>query len=413
MNSCKKVITLIFCTLCFLFSSTTILSAPETTLKESKLQSGDPLSDMVLQTATVCHEIYQATEQGASFNVVLSEQTILEMVNAVADLGHAVIDQNGSLDMRNPNTMLEYGIALQTESSIDTQAMYFTIYNDGHIGANLFSGTQLRSLSADFTSTPEIYMDIVTELKSISFTEKGWLIYERDLSGQNSTKAFNLDPHTMVRITPLSDDLRSLCNTYIASIGYSENNLFTIDWTETSPQTLDLASLYAMLFGFEHNGETLTWYSAKKYYSQAPNSDLFLIPQAEFEETIQTYLNISTSEIRSIPEYNASAKAYYFLGWQTGYYSVVPRIPVPEVVDAWANPDGTITMVTDAVFSWYGTDRAFRHEVTVRPTPNGGFQYVGNKVLEDDNNIFYDCLLPSQRHAELLRIQHTAHTEPS
>ena len=413
MRYTKLIAALLCLSASFLLSSTFVVPAPTNEPAVHHSQPSDPIVDMVLESAAVCHEIYQTSEQGASFNVVLAEQTILEMVNAVADLGHAVIDQNGSLNMRNPNTMLEYGIAIQTGKSIDTQAMYFTIYTDGHIGANLFNGTQLRSVSADFTSTPEIYMDIVTAIKSISFTDKGWLIYERDLSGQNSTKSFNLDPHTMVRIAPLSDDLRSLCDTYITSIGYSENNLFTIDWSEASPQVLDLASLYAMFFGLEHNGETLTWYSAKKYYSQAPNSDLFLIPQAEFEETIQKYLNISTSTIRSIPEYNASAQAYYFLGWQTGYYRVVPRIPAPEVVDAWANPDGTITMVTDAVYSWYGTDRAFRHEVTVRPTPNEGFQFVGNNVIADDNDIFYDCLLPLQRHAEILRTEQTAHTEPS
>lgn len=413
MRYTKLIAVLLCLSAIFLLSSTFIIPAPTNEPDVHHSQTSDPVVDMVLESAAVCHEIYQNTEQGTSFNVVLSEQTIPELVNAVADLGYAVIDQNGSLDMRNPNAMLEYGKALQVENSVDTQAMYFTVYTDGHIGANLFNGTQLRSLSANFTSTPEIYMDIVTALKSISYTDKGWLIYERDLSGQNSTKAFNLDPHTMVRIAPLSDELRSLCDTYIAAIGYSENNLFTIDWSESSPQVPDLASLYAMLFGLEHNGETLTWYSAKKYYSQVPGSDLFLIPQAEFEETIQTYLNISTNTIRSIPEYNASAQAYYFLGWQTGYYSVVPRVPVPEVVNAWTNPDGTITMVTDAVFSWYGTDRAFRHEVTVRPNPNGSFQYVGNKVIEDDSNTFYDSLLSSQRHAELLRMQQIAHTESS
>ena len=400
---------LIACFVCMfaiiLLSSTSIILSQSDTPVPQQVSETDPLVDMVLEAAEVCFNIFQRTEAGSSFNVVLSDQAMSEMVNDVAALGFAVIDQDGSLDMRNPEAMLAYGKAIENGSSYDMSPVYFTIYRDGHIGAAQFNGTQLRSLSADFTTTPKIYIDIVTDLNSISFTDKGWLIYERDFSSQNSSKAFNLDPHTMVRIAPLSDDLRSLCDTYIASIGYSENNLFTIDWSESSPQVLDLASLYAMLFGLTHNGETLTWYNAKKYYQQVPDSNLFLIPQAEFEETIQTYLNIPTNAIRSIPEYSPSTKSYYFLGWQTGYYSVVPRIPIPEVVDAWTNYDGTITMVTDAVFSWYGPDRAFRHEVTVRPNPNGSFQYVENKVVKDDNNIFYDCLLPLHRHAELLRMQ--------
>lgn len=404
-----KLYKLIACLVCvfgvILLSSTNILPAQSDTAVQEQPQEDDPLTEMVLEAAAICFEIFQNAESETTFNVVLSDETIEEMVHAVGDLGFAVIDQDGSMDMLNPESMLAYGKAIADGTAYEMQPVYFTIYRDGHIGAAQFNGTQLRSLAADFTKTPTIYIDIFTDLKSISFTDKGWLIYERDLSSQNNTKAFNVDPHTMVRVTPLSDDLRTLCKTYITPVGYSENNLFTADWSERDAQHLDFASLYAMLFGLSHDGETLTWYSAKKYYAQVPDSDLFLIPQGEFEQTIQTYLNVPTQVIRSIPEYNASAQTYYFLGWQTGYYSVVPRLPTPEVIEARTNADGTITMITDAVFSWYGTDRAFRHEITVRPYADGTFQYVENKLLPNEENILYDCLLPSQREAALKNIQ--------
>lgn len=83
-------------------------------------------------------------------------------------------------------------------------------------------------------------------------------------------------------------------------------------------------------------------------------------------------------------------------GFQTGYYSVVPRIPEPEVTDYWTNPDGSLTLKVDAVFSWYGTDKAFTHEVTVRDTGTG-FEYVSNYVYESDDNIFPETILHDER----------------
>ncbi len=55
----------------------------------------------------------------------------------------------------------------------------------------------------------------------------------------------------------------------------------------------------------------------------------------------------------------------------------------PEVVEVRHNPDGTVTLVVDAVYILEGQDAAFTHEVTMRPDESGHMKYVGNHILED------------------------------
>ena len=54
----------------------------------------------------------------------------------------------------------------------------------------------------------------------------------------------------------------------------------------------------------------------------------------------------------------------------------------PEVTKIKDNLDGTITLTVDAVCEMVLCDEAvITHELTVRFTEDGSFQYLGNKIL--------------------------------
>ena len=59
-----------------------------------------------------------------------------------------------------------------------------------------------------------------------------------------------------------------------------------------------------------------------------------------------------------------------------------------------------ITMVVDAVNPWYGSDKSFRHELSVRPGNGVNFQYVSNRVLEADST-----MLPGQKLSAMLNVE--------
>lgn len=393
-----KIIAALLCFVCILLLSSPTQIGPTPQPTPSIIPT-DPYEEALLDAAQICREVYMQVPKGDSLNVVLSNDTIESILDALSKQGYTAIDGNNAFDMRNPAPLMEFGNNLSQHSAVET--FYFTVYSDGHIGINILTPTHIRTLSAKFTDIPHIYLRTEAELTDIRYTDKGWLIFSRDPANVTNAKQFNVDRHTMVRVTPLSDELRELCRIYISPIGYSENNFFLTTWSTSDMSSIDFASLYAMLFGMSHNGKTLNWYSAKSYYKQIDGTDLFLIPADEFESIIQTYLNADCAVLHSIPEYSNSHKGYYFLGWQTAYYSVVPRLPSPEVVDAIFNEDGSITMQVDALYSWYGTDKAFTHRVTVLPNIDGSFRYLSNYIEDAETNILPECLLPIHRAAAI------------
>ena len=150
-----------------------------------------------------------------------------------------------------------------------------------------------------------------------------------------------------------------------------------------------------------YNGtEMLSSYNARSYYHTVAGTKLYLIPQDIFENNVGVYFRIDSGTLRAISDYTAQLRGYLFLGYDTDYYNVTPRTPFPEVVSYTYNSNGTITMVVDAVNKWYGTDKSFRHELTVRPGNGTTFQYVSNRLLEAE-----ETMLPAQKLAEMLNVE--------
>lgn len=397
----RKCFLLALCVVGILLFSSITQAQPHTEADTQSIAFSTPITQWeqeLLEAAYICHDIYINSEHADTLNVVLRPDTIENMVTAVADLGNTVTDGDQIFNMQNPEPLMDFG------SNITDFAAWYTVHSDGHLGLSILTRSSITSLSANFTDSPSIYMETEFALKSVKYTEKGWLIFERDLSTSTNPKQFNVDPHTMIRVSPLSDTYRSLCEMYIAPIGYAENNLFTTNWSEDDFTQVDFSSLYAMLYGLNHDGNNLTRYTASGRYEQLPDSELFLIPAEEFESTVRQFLNIPVAALRSGNDYSATLRGYYFLGWHTGYYDVVPRLPTPEVVDVRHNSNGTITLVVDALYSWYGTDCAFTHEVTIRVRDDGSFQYVSNRVISDTSTIFPERKLQSLRNSAISRL---------
>ena len=115
---------------------------------------------------------------------------------------------------------------------------------------------------------------------------------------------------------------------------------------------------------------------------------------------MQAYFNIDPSVLKNISDYSSHLGGYFFLPYSEDSYNTAPRAPQPEVTEYWYNADGTLTMRVDALNEWYGTDRAFSHELTVRPDGAGGFKYVSNTLITDENSILHTCQLSGQRDIE-------------
>jgi hypothetical protein len=109
------------------------------------------------------------------------------------------------------------------------------------------------------------------------------------------------------------------------------------------------------------------------------------LPKGEFERLIMEYLPVTAEEIQDYAAFDKEKQTYAWV--RLGCFNYAPAYfgtSFPEVTDIRENEDGTVTLTVDAVCSMILCDDAvITHELTVRFSEDGGFQYLGNKILDD------------------------------
>lgn len=351
----------------------------------------------------VCRDIYVSADKGGGFNVVLSDATVAELMNAIAGAGYSVCDSNYTFNMQGYEALDDFGKSILQGGNISGR--YYVVYSDGHISAfELYREGKVWHLLAmsaawEDDGTLRIFSQGRYSVGTVKYTTKGWLIYNRNTTDFDDNQKSNTGEYTMVRVLPYDSYKKQLAARYIEPVGYLENNLFITDWNTANLGPVDFNTLYAYLFGMYNGTEMLSSYNVRSYYKATGGTRLYVIPTDTFETTVQTYFDIDGATLKNISDFSWKYGGYFFLGYNRDYFNVIPRTPFPEVVDYKENPNGTITMTVDAVNDWYGTDCAFRHVLTVRPEA-GGFKYVSNELVQNDGNI-----LPDQKLAEMTDVE--------
>lgn len=184
--------------------------------------------------------------------------------------------------------------------------------------------------------------------------------------------------HTAVRIEPLDETCRELTGKYISPIGYRLNNIFTLDWDEDDFGEVDFYDLYEPLCQM-NNGQ----YAATSY----DEGESYEIPESEFESVFQSYFRLDVQTLRQYAVYHEDTHTYQYRTRGMFDFAPTPYHPYPEVVSYQINQDGTVTLIVNAVWPEQNLEKAFCHEVVIRPMDGGGFQYVSNHVISMEENI--------------------------
>ncbi len=386
-----------------------IPATPKISQQYNSLDEGDKTEiEQVLKelenVASACREIYEPADKGTAMNVVLNKDTVRAMVDRIGSLGFAAVDYAGDLDMRCPEAIEYFGTTIDGVN--DTSVSYYMVYPDGQISVyhlgRLNGLWYLIAMSCgwDKNCKPTVMGQGRYVVGGVKYTDKGWLIYSRDTDSFDDNQRSNTNAYVFIRVRPYDATKKALCEKYIKPVGYFENNLFTTTWTQADFTPIDFNSLFSALY----NGTAaLSASNMENYYPSVENTRLALIPTENFERTVQHYFAIDPSVLKAISDYSPSRGGYYFYGYADGIYNVTPRIPEPEVTDYCYNSDGSLTMRVDAVYKWYGTDRAFSHDVTVMETSDG-FRYVSNTLYADENSILPECKISSLLNIELAKI---------
>ena len=321
-------------------------------------------------------DIYKDADKGTASNVVLNDETVLEMQKRLMETGCPVSTLVTYSNMGNYESVDSYleNCAAGERGSV----VVYEIHSDGGIGRikYIYDGTDMYVVSAGsvWNKNGKSGMSYIsyTRIKEWKYTDKGWFCYELCVPEPPEVTEI-VDGSCLVRIKPLSKEQREMSERCVQGLGYQGNNLLCSNWDTDHMEKLDYNGIYEYLYAMKHQKA----FDAEDY----PNG----IPKEEFESLIMEYLPVTAEQIQEYAVFDEKNQTYVWV--RLGCLNYAPTFfgtSLPEVIDIKENEDGTVTLTVDAVCDMVICDDAvITHELTVKFADDGSFQYLGNEILDD------------------------------
>ena len=321
-------------------------------------------------------DIYKDADKGTASNVVLNDETVLEMQKRLMETGCPVSTLVTYSNMENYESVDRF-LEECTDGKSGSVVIY-EIHDDGGIGRMkfIFDGTEMYVVSArriwNDNNKPGMSYISYTRIKEWKYTEKGWFGYELCVPEPPEVSEI-MDGSCLIRIKPMTEEQREMSERCVRGLGYQGQNLLCSNWNVENMSELDYNGMFEYLYGMKY-GEK---FNSEDY----PNG----IPKEEFESLIMEYLPITAEQIREYAVFDEENQTYLWA--RLGCFNYAPTFfgtSLPEVVDIKENQDGTVTLTVEAVCDMVICDDAvITHELTVRFAEDGSFQYLGNEILND------------------------------
>lgn len=241
----------------------------------------------------------------------------------------------------------------------------YKVYDDGLIGSHtfLYRNEEIQSYYVEVKpgvdGQPRISGKNVKEITTINYTPKGYFIYEA------KNPMLHASAFGYFRISPMSDECRSLTDKYLKYLEFQKYKLMVCDWNEETVHELLMPGMFEDFYYIK--------------YHEGYRDSFDAIPGDLFEDIMTTYLPVTVADLRRTYEYNKATGTY---GQETVYNSPYP--PFLEVTDYKYNADGTITLYADGVWPDYNSDLAFTNVIVVKPFDDGTFKILSNEVTEKE-----------------------------
>lgn len=320
-------------------------------------------------------DIYMSASDSGTLRTAETTKAILQRLD---DEGYSAVDEKNQFNMTHPepieNFCQKVGKGQSGEMSLvvvmpSGSLSCYDFVSDG-------KDIQITKCMVNWKENqPEAGFREEFSAVSWLYTDKGYLFFERSLP-EGYEKSLGM---TALRVRPLEAKCREACMDYIEPIGYYLNNMFIYDWDETNFNVLNFYDLFEPLYRMA--------YGCESPYGVRTEDDRYEIPGAEFEGLFLKYFNIDIDILRKRTVYHMESNVYQYRPRSMHDVARITNIPYPEVVDCIQNSDGTLTLFVDAVWPEKMMERAFSHEVVIRPLPDGGFQYVSNRVIPSENSV--------------------------
>ena len=329
-----------------------------------------------------CLELY---EKAAEENKIADLEMIRSIVNRFGENGYPAVDSRNQIDMTEAeqvewfcemvDTQEEAEITIIEVSYLGGFVKYDLETKDGNVDVvrsyyKYENGNMKREVTGSYQAEYWNYTeDGYLMFSGVWFSEE---LYVLTLSGA--------EEHTALRVQPLDETYRELSRKYLLPIGFEQDNMFIVDWSEDDFGDLNFYDMYELLYP-KVNGTYIPYVADGNLGVGA----VYQIPKNDFESVIMAYFNIDSETLQSKTVYYAENETYEYKprGFEEVEY---PEYPYSEVVGFTENSDGTLTLTANVVFPYAGNSKVFAHEVVVRPLENGGVQYVSNRIIPSEDN---------------------------
>ena len=330
----------------------------------------------------ICSQLYKKASEE---NKIADLETVRIIVNQFGENGSPAVDSRNQIDMTEAEQVERFCEMVDTQEEAE-----ITIIEVSYLGGFVKYDLETKDGNVDVVRSYYKYENgnmkrEVTgsyQAEYWNYTEDGYLmfsgvwfseeLYVLTLSGA--------EEHTALRVQPLDETYRELSRKYLLPIGFEQNNMFIVDWSEDDFGDLNFYDMYDLLYQ-KING-TYTPYVADDNLGVGA---VYRIPKDDFESVIMAYFNIDSETLQSKTIYYAEDETYEYKprGFEEVEY---PEYPYSEVVGFTENSDGTLTLTANVVFPYAGDSRVYAHEVVVRPLENGSVQYVSNRIIPSEDN---------------------------
>lgn len=339
----------------------------------------------VLEAERIIEISYDLYKQAVEENSMADLGMIQSIVNRLGENGYVAVDSRNQIDMTETEQVMRFCEMVDEKKEAELVIVQVT-YLGGFVEYDLHTKDGIVDVVRSYYKyEKDNIQKVVTgsyKAEYWNYTEEGYLmfsgawyseeLYVLTLSG--------VEEHTALRVQPLDERCKELNRQYLLPIGYEQNNMFLVDWSEDNFGELNFYDLYDIFYP--------KMYSQNFPYVSDENlgvGAIYQIPKDEFENVIMKYISIDSKTLQSMTNYCEEGATYEYK--PRGFYEVeYPDYPYSEVVDFMENNDGTITLIANVVFPNAGDSKVYSHEVIVRPLEDGGVQYVSNHIIQSDDN---------------------------
>lgn len=330
----------------------------------------------------ICSQLYKKASEE---NKIADLEMIRIIVNQFGENGYPAVDSRNQIDMTEAEQVEWFCEMVDTQEEAE-----ITIIEVSYLGGFIKYDLETKDGNVDVVRSYYKYENgnmkrEVTgsyQAEYWNYTEDGYLMF----SGVWFSKELYVltlsgaEEHTALRVQPLDETYRELSRKYLLPIGFEQNNMFIVDWSEDDFGELNFYDMFDLLYPKVY-GTNIPYVADDNLGVGA----VYQIPKDDFERVILPYFDIDSETLQSKTIYNAEDKTYEYKprGFEEVEY---PEYPYSEVIGFTENGDGTLTLTANVVFPYVGDSKVYAHEVVVRPLENGGVQYVSNRIIPSEDN---------------------------